>query len=152
MLVYLSGPITGCTYKECTDWRKGLTDELHKHGHIALDPMRGKDFLLHARKLSAYGDAHHVMSTGHAIVARDSNDCAACHAMIVNLLEAETVSIGTVMEIAWGWMLRKYIIVVMGEKNPHRHAFIEQCASAVVPTLDEALQFLDIYAAGRAGA
>ena len=122
---------------------------MHKRGHTVLDPMRGKDFLVHTKKMSPFGNPHHAVSTGHAIVGRDSNDCAACHVMIVNLLGAETVSIGTVMEIAWGWMLRKYVLVVMEKENPHRHAFVEQCASVVVPSIDEALRLLDIFAAGR---
>jgi hypothetical protein len=150
MLVYLSGPITGCSFEGCTDWRKELANRLHERGHTVLDPMRGKDFLAHTKKpMSPFGSPHHAVSTSHAIIGRDSNDCAACHVMIVNLVGAKTVSIGTVMEIAWGWMLRKYILVVMEKENPHRHAFVEQAASVIVPTMDEALRLLDIFSAGR---
>lgn len=40
--VYLSGPITGCTYKGATEWRTQVRLELEDAGYMVLDPLRGK--------------------------------------------------------------------------------------------------------------
>jgi len=146
MQVYLSGPITGCSYRGATDWRTALTETLHLSGHRVLNPMRGKDYLLGCRKLSPLGEPDHELSTVHAIVSRDSNDVLRCDVMLVNFLGATQVSIGSVFELAWGWLQHKYVIVVMEAENPHRHGFVEQCASIVTDSLDEALHYLEVFA------
>jgi nucleoside 2-deoxyribosyltransferase len=145
MYVYLAGPVAGCSYAEATDWRRDVADVLEDVGYTVLSPMRGKDFLKGCPALSPLCEPDFLLSSPHAVVARDANDVARCDVMLVNLLGAESVSIGSMMEMAWAWWLRKYIIVVMGPENPHQHGFVRQCASLVVESMADAYHYLRVF-------
>jgi hypothetical protein len=59
------------------------------------------------------------------------------------MLGAETVSIGTVMEISWAWSFRNPIVLVMEkEGNIHEHAMIREACPFRVETLEEAIEVL----------
>jgi hypothetical protein len=82
--------------------------------------------------------------------------------LLVNLLGAERVSIGTVMEIAWADAVRVPVVLVMepsaeentglvpSKGNVHEHAMIRECVGFRVQTLDEGLNvvkaILGVYA------
>jgi hypothetical protein len=95
--VYLAGPITGCTYTGCTDWRSYAKNILSVAGITGLDPMRGKDYLLNEKSLG--NDYPHPLSCPRGIMTRDYWDCTRCDVLLVNFLGAEKVSIGTVMKL-----------------------------------------------------
>ena len=143
MLVYLAGPITGLSYKGCTDWRQQAIDHLKQFGIQGLSPLRSKDYLLNKLTINdAYEDK--VLSSQRGIYARDKFDCFSADALLVNLLGAKTVSIGTVMEIAWAAGNGTPIVLVMedwinADHNIHEHAMIREACPFRVPTLDEAL-------------
>jgi hypothetical protein len=65
----------------------------------------------------------------------------------VNFEDAKEVSVGTVMEIAWADAWDKYILIVMDSTNPHYHGMINEVASLIVPTLDEALELIPMILA-----
>jgi nucleoside 2-deoxyribosyltransferase len=136
--VYLAGPITGCSFGECTDWRQEMIRRLHVHGIIGLSPMRAKDYLKNEQSITgSYEDK--VMSCSRGIITRDRFDTMRCDVLLVNFLGAKKVSIGTVMEIAWADSQRIPIILVSErEGNPHEHPMIEQVTGFRVSTLDEA--------------
>lgn len=142
-LVYLAGPITGLSYNGCTEWRQSAIEKLAQHGITGLSPMRAKEYLSHLEKISGTGKeyAHMgVFSTPKGIVTRDYYDCTRCDVLLVNLLGAKIVSIGTMAEIAWAWAKRTPIVLVMeAEGNPHEHMFVTEMAGFRVATLDEAL-------------
>jgi hypothetical protein len=136
--VYLAGPITGCTYTGCTDWRTHVSDLLALADITALDPMRGKQFL--TDETSVGNNYQHPLGTPRGIMTRDHWDCTRCNVLLVNLLGATRVSIGTVMEIAWAWDSSIPVVVVMeSEGNPHDHAMIQEATGFRVSTLDEAV-------------
>lgn len=145
--VYLAGPITGCTYDGCTDWRGSVIDKL-PNGIVGLSPMRHKEYLIERTSgdnlghvADSYSDS--VLSCQRGIFARDSWDCRRCDAILVNMLGAEKVSIGTVMEIAWGHAFNKPVILVMEkEDNIHEHAMLREACPFRVETLDEAVDVL----------
>ena len=148
-MVYLAGPISGLSYDEAVERRRAAARRLAELGHVTVSPMRGKEHLRRVRKLRPEG-YRHPASTAHAIVERDSWDVKRCDVLLADLTGARIVSIGTVAEIAWGWLLHKYVIVVMEQENVHRHAFIEQCASLVCETTDEAVEAIAVLAAAGA--
>ncbi len=126
--VYLAGPIAGLTYAGATDWRhyaqNALWAPFGTTGIKALSPMRGKDYLakrpgrLDADKTdySAFGP----LSTPRGIMCRDHYDATRCDVMLVNLLGAEKVSIGTVMEMAWAYERKTPVVCVIEDSgNPH---------------------------------
>ena len=147
--VYLAGPISITTWRGATSWRHAVTEELAASGIGVRNPLRGKeDFskILRGRQRFEHlweGDSYkgidNPFSSAHAITHRDHWDVMNCDALLANLSEAEKVSIGTVMEIAWAYAYRKWSVVVMDEKNIHWHGMVRTAASLVVPTLEAAV-------------
>ena len=148
MNLYLAGPITGCTYKGATNWRHSFGARAAELGYNAYSPMRGKEDLKKIRRLRPHG-YDSPMSTDQAIVRRDSFDVRRADVVLANLVGAEIVSIGTMFELAWAYALGKYVIIVIEDKNIHGHAFVEQSASAIVESLDDAFKVLEVLARGE---
>lgn len=155
--IYLAGPITGLSYVAATDWREdpALLQHLTRHGWTALSPMRGKDYLKGARELAG------VFDEGRAAVERDCFDIRRSQAILVNLLGAERVSIGTVAEMGYARALDKHIVTVMDHDdaeiatrgaqvgynpprihNPHAHIFPIHFSSIILPDIPTALDWV----------
>ena len=162
-IVYLAGPITGLDYAGATDWREfatlhiannlspgqfnkatGKIFALHTQTGIeVLSPMRAKTALKSVGTFTADGDAYNgvcLMSSDRGIMTRDRFDSMRCDVLLVNLLGAKKVSIGTVMEIAWADSNRTPIVCAMEpDGNPHEHGMIKEALGFRVPTLEEAI-------------
>lgn len=137
-LVYLAGPITGLSYGDTTTWREIVEKEFGEDIE-ALSPMRGKTYLLQKTSIAdTYEDI--VLSSQRAIYCRDMWDCNRCDVLFVNVLGAKTVSIGTVMEVAWAAQHKKPIVLVMEkEGNPHEHAMFREACPFRVESLASAI-------------
>lgn len=143
-LVYLAGPITGLSYGGAVDWRESVRTDLARVGIRGLSPMRGKEYL---RGEFGIADeyASSVLSCSRGITTRDRFDCNRADLLIVNLLGATKVSIGTVMEIAWADSKRiPVILVIEDEGNIHDHAMIRECTGFRVNTLEEAVKIAKV--------
>lgn len=153
--VYLAGPISGLDYNGATSWRDYAIKELAKGGIKGLSPMRGKEYLSHLENISATCVAEgalSVLSAPRGIMTRDFMDCTKANAVLVNFEDAQTVSIGTVMEIAWAYAARVPVVCVMPKfvhvegmgnfTNPHEHATIHEAIGYRVETLDEGIQIV----------
>lgn len=145
--VYLAGPISGLTFKGCTSWREYAVDQLAQAGIKGLDPMRGKHYLkeIGDEVLGPDGDKYKlkgVLSTNRGIITRDRFDATRCDLLLVNLLQAPRVSIGTVMEIAWADLCRTPIVCAMEDdgSNLHEHGMILEAIGFRVNSLEKALQ------------
>lgn len=142
-LVYLAGPITGLNYTGCTDWRAYAKESLAKDGIHGLSPMRAKEYLASLPVISGTGEeyAHmSVISQPRGVATRDRYDATRCDVLLVNLLGAKQVSIGTVMEIAWADLKRIPIVLAMEKTgNPHEHMMINEVYGYRVESLDDAL-------------
>ena len=137
-LLYLAGPITGLTYGDSTDWRSYVTKELPPH-ICGVSPLRAKPYLLQEISIKDAYDEF-TLSSQKGITTRDRMDVMRSDMLLVNLLGAKKVSIGSVIEIAWADMLRKPIILVTERTgNVHDHAMIREMCGFIVPTLDEAI-------------
>ena len=137
-IAYLAGPITGCSFDECVDWREKacaiLPEEIE-----GMSPMRGKSYLSGSESIDAsYEDI--AMSCARGIMTRDFNDCHRCDILIANFLGAEKVSIGTVMEVAWACANKTPIIAIMErEGNPHDHPMMTEAFGFRVENLEQAV-------------
>jgi nucleoside 2-deoxyribosyltransferase len=144
-LVYLAGPITGLNYAGATDWREYAKSALEPH-IVGLSPMRGKHYLAQLQNISGTGEeyAHFgSLSLPRGVMTRDRFDATRCDVLFVNVLGAKSVSIGTVMEIAWADL--KHIPVVCAiEKsgNVHEHMMINEAIGFRAETIDEALHYI----------
>lgn len=143
MQVYLSGPISGKSYGGATSWRDEATRFLAGYSIGTLDPMRGKASLQGQKVIEDRPSLGGALVADAAIYHRDHWDVERCDVVLVNLSESgKRVSIGTMFELAWAWMYRKVIIMVLPDENIHEHAFVRQAASMRVGTLEEGLQLV----------
>ncbi len=141
-LVYLAGPIKGLSYAGATDWRTHAAGLLHIGGIVALSPMRHKAYL---RPEQDIADAYPLspLSSQRGITTRDRFDVLRCDVVLANLLGAEAVSIGTMIELGWADAARKPVVLVMEpEGNPHDHAMVRELAGFRVPTLNDGLEIV----------
>ena len=99
MIVYLCGPINGCSDEEAMMWRQMARERLAQHGHDVLDPMR-----------SDYRGAE--VGREAQIVASDIQDINAADAV---LAMARRPSWGTAMEIHYAHRAGKLVAAVVDE-------------------------------------
>lgn len=145
--VYLAGPITGLNYDGAVDWRNYATEKLRPIKGFS--PMRGKEYLQREfaeKEFTSDGDAYKhfsVMSSNRGIMTRDRYDATTCDVILVNLLGAPRVSIGTVMEIAWADANRIPIVCAMEkEGNVHEHGMVTEAIGFRTETLDGAIHIV----------
>jgi len=137
--VYLAGPILGKSYQDATEWRNIASEWLAKHGIKGISPMRYKEMLKREPKLT--DNYEHPLACQKGIVARDRFDCQHCGLVLANLLGAETISIGTVVEFGWADAFRKPIITVMEKEGSlYNHSFIKELSGFRVETLESGLE------------
>lgn len=145
--VYLAGPISGCTYAGCVEWRERAERYLALKGILALSPMRG------CSHLSTYQGPLPANFSGdqdeaHACYTRDHFDLRSADVVLMNLQalgDRARVSIGTVVELGWATAYRKPLILVKplrGMHDPHDHPFVQEAADYVTTDLDEALHIV----------
>lgn len=135
--IYLAGPISGCTFKGCTTWRKEFR-ELMPEGVECLSPMRDKEYL-DAEELIEHDYPDQVLSCQRGIMTRDFFDCTNATLIVVDLRGATRVSIGTVMEIAWAYATRTPVVAIMEpEGNLHDHPMVREAIGFRVETPEQA--------------
>lgn len=141
MKIYLSGPITGHKFDDwqCDGWRQEARrllewDENGDTGLRTFSPLRGKVFLKNLKE-PIEGEYRSPLTNKHAITHRDRHDCLTCDAMLVCLLGAKSVSIGTMIELGWADAARKPIVMVMEPGNIHEHVIAESIPVVVVDNL-----------------
>jgi len=142
-LIYLAGPITGLSFEDAANWRDSAEKFLKKINMRGLSPIRGKEYLLQEGVLKDHYNEH-FLSKGKTITRRDRFDCTRADMILMNLLDAKTVSIGTMIEIGWADANRIPIVLVMEDDNIHRHSMVEECADYRVKTLTEALALIKV--------
>jgi len=151
---YLAGPITGLSFEGATDWREYAVSELAAVGIKGLSPLRAKDYLRGVASFSADGDVYghlSVLSTNRGIMTRDRHDATRCDVLLVNLLGAKRISIGTVMEIAWADQCRTPIVAAIEQGgNPHEHGMITEAIGFRVPSLAGAIDIVKAIAGNEA--
>lgn len=140
--VYLAGPISGLSYGGCTEWREGVRKDLAEVGIVGLSPMRAKDYLSSqtslAKDCTLYGSLS-PLSSNKGITTRDRFDTQRVDLVLVNLLGAKAVSIGTMIELGWADSARRPIVCAMEDGNIHEHGMVKELIGFRVPTLEEAV-------------
>ena len=142
--VYLAGPITGLSYGAATDWRQWFFRQLLPHPIHGMSPLRGKYYLEGESEIkAAYQDS--VLSNARAITTRDYFDVKRASVVVVNVLGAERVSIGTVMEIAWAKAFQiPVILVIEDDGNIHDHGMIQESIGFRVNNLEDAVALVKV--------
>lgn len=148
MRIYIAGSISGKDVEEVKDYFREASEMFSLVGYDVLSPMTGKGKLRTEAKYRAK-DYRHPIATNKAIIGRDRWMVGQADIIYCNLYGAEHVSIGSMMEIAWGAELHKHIVLVMEENNPHQHAFVIQCADIIYPTPEDAEEYLASLISGE---
>ena len=147
-LIYLAGPITGLSYGEVVDWREYVIKKLSVIKITGLSPMRHKEYLSQEKSISSSYE-NSVLSCAKGITTRDKWDCHRCDALFVNLIGAEKVSIGTMLELGWASSVGKPIILCIEDKgNIHDHCMVREIAGFVVNSVDHGLEIARALFAG----
>lgn len=141
--IYLAGPISGLTHEQATDWRSDFEEAINGNSYDqvhCLSPMRNKEHLKGKGPIDSFGHTNtSPLSTSRGIMTRDYFDCRRCDLLVVNFSGAKEKSIGTIMEVAWAYMLQKPVIVIAEADNVHvTHAMMSEAISYRVETIDEA--------------
>lgn len=136
--VYLAGPIKGLNYGGATEWREDADAALALRGITALSPMRFKNYLAMEGEI-ADSHAGHTLSTAEGITARDRFDVQRCDVVLMNLLGADKVSIGTMIEAGWADAFRKPVVLVMEDGGIHEHGILGTIAAFRVSTLHDGI-------------
>jgi nucleoside 2-deoxyribosyltransferase len=144
--VYLAGPISGLGFDGCTEWRDSVIAILAEVGIKGLSPMRAKEYLRHAYDavggFSATCEEYAKLSPlsgPRGIMTRDRFDATRCDVLLVNLLGADRISVGTVMEIAWADLCRTPIVCAMEPGNIHEHAMVGEAIGFRCSSLGDAV-------------
>ena len=138
-LIYLAGPIDGCTYDTCTNWREYAIRQLAEDGIIGLSPMRAKEFLKAHPKLFD-GVHEHPLTADAGVTTRDMWDVRRSDAVLFNLVGAEKVSIGTMIEYGWASAFNKPIVTAIEDNgNIHEHPMIRRLSGFRANNLESGL-------------
>lgn len=144
--VYLSGPITGLTYKDARYGWRAEFEAMLEPGITVLSPMRHEGHLAEMKAVPIEPDnlPTHLFSHPKMIVTKDFLDIDLCTIMVANFLEASKVSQGTLIELGYAFAKAKTIITVASGVDAvsvdklHNTPFLGVISSVVVPTLKDA--------------
>lgn len=141
--VYLAGAITGMSYEATVAWRERVEQEIAYYADV-YSPMRRKEYLSQEQQIDGSPQAYNgqILSTPKGIVGRDTFDIRSVDVLLVNLLGAKRVSIGTVAEIGYAYAHHKPMVVVMEADNIHQHPFIAEMSTYIVATVEEGIELV----------
>jgi len=137
MVIYLAGYIQGSKIEECASWRKKVREhyEMRELYYVFLDPLSCKNFA------TITPDGLKSDTPPHAIVHRDRMSIEECDLIVANMdrFGESRSMVGTICELAWGFMLKKPIIMITTETQYKDHPFLSYFVSACYDTVDDML-------------
>jgi len=148
MKIYMVHPISGLSAETVFNYYKKNQKRLEAFGYQVLTPMYGKGFLRCEKEFRS-SDYKNPCTTNHAIFDRDHWMVEQADVLYANLSLANMVSIGSMMELAWGKHLHKHIVLTLPEINVHRHAFVLEAASVIYTEHEESMEYLRMLVQGE---
>ena len=142
MKIYCVKPISGESGDYVFKYYEIIRKTLSHIGYDVLTPLYGKSKLRTELEFKAHGYENDPLTTNHAIFGRDKFFVQQSDILFANFLGATRVSIGSIMEIAIGYMLGKQIVTVMEKDNIHQHAFVLEASTIVFEDYEESLRYL----------
>ncbi len=130
--VYLAGPIEGCDNDEINKWR----DKCH---------LMFNDFIVGINPYRA--EMHADTSESRKRIAMknymDTQSCDLILAYLPKEINARRPSYGTTFEIAWGYSLRKPVVIVSDDPQVHHHPLMDM-SGARFWDLEEAIDYINV--------
>ena len=143
--IYLSGPISGLMYDEAAlGWRQEAGQTLEAAGAVVLDPTRLEtEHNDTPGPISALANPQSVMLNWKSITTKDRFYVQETDVVLMNLLGASRVSIGSMLELGWADLLRKPVVLVMEkEGNLHDHAMVREMVGFHTTSLDQGVDLI----------
>ena len=136
--VYLAGPMKGRSVESATGWREEMRALLAPE-IVCYSPMRQVAECAGSNGRVEASYAHHVLHNQKSLTTRDRLDVMRADLAIVNLLGAESVSIGSCIEIGWcdAWRI-PLVLIDAGTLSAHYHPMIREVAGWRVDTVADA--------------
>ena len=135
---YLAGPMDGHTVSEALNWRLEFREKHSEHFHFFIPGLAEGLNVLEYSKMIEHSDT----KRGVSVVGLDYALVSSSDILIANVDYAYKKGTGTMCEIAWAYSMRKPVIIVRHEDNVFNTPFLNEQATAVVETLDEAADLL----------
>lgn len=135
--VYLAGPMAGLLKEVAQNWRIYAKEKLAPD-ILAFSPLRKYDHLAENQLLDGNYKSN-PLTTSRGVNTRDHFDCFTSDVILCNLVGTTSISIGTVMEIAWAFAYRKPLVVIQPLHNLYNHPMIDEAISFKVNSLDEGI-------------
>lgn len=140
-LVYLAGPILGCTEGEAKNWRKWVADQLEPLGITCISPLRCEPLIDAPKYGLVYADPS--FGTKQAIAAKNLYDVRRCDLTLAWLPlppEGRRQSYGTIVEFGVAFEAKKAIILVSDDPNVAGHPLLGGIAGWTLDSLTEAVR------------
>lgn len=138
--IYLAGPIIGCNKGQANDWRDYVNNELPDN-IIGVSPLRCEPRI--GRKYKATYEDDPRFGTAMAIKAKNEFDTRNCDLVLAYLpkeMNDKRPSYGTVIEMAWAYMIDKPVMLVTDDKFMKTHPLIQSVSSWMLDDLDQAVE------------
>jgi nucleoside 2-deoxyribosyltransferase len=122
-LVYLAGPITGCSYTGATHWRDQAQAYLKQFGIATLSPMRADTHTENLSSIDPRTDANdwqQGLLTPRQITHRDILDVQRCSLVLFDFRQAEDYSKNSCVEVGLAYAYQKPMVAVMHRDDLHR--------------------------------
>ena len=130
--VYLAGPIEGCIEGEINVWRKkchvGFIESI-----VGISPYR-------AEMASDDSESRKRIAMKNYM---DTQSSDLILAYLPKTINERRHSYGTTMEIAWGYSLRKPVVIVSDDPQVHSHPLLDM-SGAMFEELDDAIDYINI--------
>lgn len=140
--VYLAGPMKGRSVESATGWREELRALLAPE-IVCYSPMRQVAECAGSNGRVEASYAHHVLHNQKSLTTRDRLDVMRADLVIVNVLGAEVVSIGTCIEVGWADAFRVPIVLIDDTDgttwmSTHAHPMLREAAGWHVESVADA--------------
>lgn len=147
--IYLAGYINNKKFTECSGWRRKIAQHYNnykgkgKYPIHWLDPMNGET------AVTIKNDGLESDIPPKAILDKDYLAVSHADLIIANMstFGENRPPIGTICELAWGWQLKKPIILITDNIWYKKHPFISNFVSWIVSDVDELLskKIINLY-------
>lgn len=143
MIVYLAGPMHGLSRETAAAWRETVDLELSLFGIQCLTPVRDFD---HLPSFDSHRTPVAWNDFPQALTARDRFDVKRSDLVLMNLIGATRVSVGTTGEAFWADAFGKPLIVCAEPQgNPHDHPIIRAIAATWLPSIEDGIKVVKSF-------
>ena len=147
--IYLVHPMSGLKWEEVEEYYTRSKKDLEALGYFVLHPMCAKSELKGNRFDPRAGESINPVVSPHGITRRDHWMVRKADIIFADLSGAKKKSIGSISEVAAGYIQGKHTVGVMEADNIHRHAFMEEQVDVLFETYEGAIDYLAKLIQGR---